>query len=168
MFEILKLANKSLEKRFLHEMAENRNKVLDNISSQYDSLVEHFVKLVVFKNTTNDFNEWSKTVADILDLCNRFLVKTKTGKLKSDEYLGNLFGIEDNFDLWDAENILTKFQRGIGKNYPKFEITDELINEFFTKYSELVKYFVPILSSDKSKTRRGEEFKEKVKEIINN
>ena len=166
MDNFLEFLNKGFEKKYLLEMADNRDRVIPRIKSQSDPLEEHIVKAFVYHNDKNNYNDYITTVANILNYCNGQVVKAKTSKLKSREYLNLLFGINSNFSITDARNRIWTFQMNKGKEYPPFERTDEMCRKFYNCYKEMATYFSDYLAKDKKGEDKMGEFKEKVNSFI--
>ena len=147
-------------------MADPRKKVLHYIDTKCDSVREHFLKAVIFKNTTHNLDGWETTLANILNYCNGLIVKSNNGKLKEVEYLEYLFGITDTFDLHDAEMMVKGFELDFVNKFPPFKRNDFLYQEVYDKYRELAHYFSKFLHTDSGKVDRMSEFKDKVVSII--
>ena len=156
-----------LQKKILKEMADPRKKVLHYVDTKCDSVREHFLKAIVFKDTMNNLDGWETTLANILNYCNGLLIKSNNGKLKEKEYFEYLFGITDTFDIHDAEMMVKGFELDFGGRFPPFKKSTSLYKEVYTKYKELSHYFSKFLHDDSGKVDRMHEFKEKVVDIIN-
>lgn len=163
---MLHLLSNSLQRKLLREMADPRRKVAIYIDSQSDAVREHFLKIIIFKNTTNNQNQWVNTLANIFNFCNGLRVKSKTNKLKVDEYREYLFGVTSSFDLQDASNMVYWFEITFGDKFPKFERTRELSQEVFMKYKALSDYFSMYFSKDNRNEDRLIEFRHSVSNII--
>lgn len=166
MSNFLEFLNKGFEKKFLSEMADNRDRVIPRVKSQSNPLEEHIVKAFVYHSDKNNYNDYITTIANILNYCNGQLVKARNSKLKSHEYLNFLFGINDSFSVVDARNRIWTFQMNKGKEYPPFERTDEMCKKFYSCYKEMANYFSDYIAKDRKGEDKMEEFKEKVNSFI--
>lgn len=157
---------KSLSK-YLREMAEPRNKIVSRIESQYESLIEHCIKAFIFKEDTENYNLYLDTIANILNYCNGQCAKTKSSKLKYNEYQELLFGIDNSYSVLDARNQIWTFQIQKGNKYPSFKRTDELNKKFHSFYKDLSYYFSNYMSKDKNIDKdKKSEFKKYIEELI--
>ena len=164
------ILSESLQKKILVEMAKSKNKVIYYLSEQHDPLVEHFLKVIIFKNTTNNLNQWVNTIANILNICNGFVVKSNNGKLSAKEYKKWVFGYDGKLDITIVENMVKWFKSKFGKAFPKFTITDGLIQDVFIKFEMISNYFSNYMSKDsgddENDSSRLTEFREKIIDIL--
>lgn len=165
---LLEAMSNGLQKKILKEMSDPRKIVMSDIASQRLPIREHVAKLVIFGNTTGDFNDWVNTLANIFNYINNMFVKSKTNKLKYREYLELAFGINETFDIDNASSILDYFDMKFSKKFPKYERTDELEKKMYNFYNIMAKYFSSYFSTCKEKKNRISEFEEKIKEFLEN
>lgn len=146
-------------------MAGNKNKTINTIQKHSESLIEHFIKMFLFGNSTNNLNDWSDTVANILDFCNTSKVKTSRGKLKYNTYLEELFCMNNTFEYGDARGFIYDFYIKHKKDFPNFTFNpsndNELVKKFYVCYKDFATYFSNIMATDKSGESRLNEFKNK-------
>ena len=114
--------------RQLNEMAFDRKSVIDKIKFKSQTILEHEIKCVVYQNTTRDLNHWIDEIAQNFHIINRYEAKTKSGKLKYEDYLENVFFCQGNTKR-DMECNLMDFENN--KDYPYFETNIDLINDLF-------------------------------------
>lgn len=162
---IIKSINNVIYNRFINEMAGNKNKTISTIQKHSESLIEHFIKMFLFGNSTNNLNDWSDTVANILDFCNTSKVKTSRGKLKYNTYLEELFGINNTFDFGDARGFLYDFYIKHKNDFLNFTFNPmkdiDMVKRFYNSYKEFATYFANIMATDKVGGSRLNEFKYK-------
>lgn len=165
---ILKLITESSERIILNEMSLPRERVIANLFSQTDTIIEHFLNILIFDNTTNDRHDWLRTIAETLDYYNRIEAKTKSIKLKKEDYRRFLFGINETFSLHDAHILIEGYEKKAKK---KFHVVDidyaSLVPEFYKKYHALTNYFSEYMEKCKdTETKRYDEFYVTVDKII--
>lgn len=135
-------------------MAFPRKKALQLISDLASSVDQHIIESVVYKDVlTNVSHHWISELAVWMCKVNR--VKCSS-KLKERDYISALFSTFGTTKE-DAELNLSAYYSRIcranyHKNYPDFEITDELIDSLFYAYKEMQRICLPILVSGEEKT----------------
>ena len=166
---ILRLITESSERIILNEMSLPRKRVIAKLFSQTDTVIDHFLNILVFDNTTNDRHDWLRTISETLDYCNRIEAKTKSMKLKKEDYRRYLFGINETFSLHDSSTLIEGYEKHAKDKFPSVDIDyDSLVPEFYKKYSILTNYFSEYTAKCKdTRTKRKDEFYETVNKIIN-
>ena len=122
----------------IDELATNRNVAIGRIESYSELIFEHLIKILVYGNMSNNLDHWITEISTWLTHISSMKIKTKTGKLKTQEYYDLLFGSigEDEHDI----TVMLKFMQTelcVKKSYPKFEITVELVNEVYAVLTNL-------------------------------
>lgn len=139
-----------LQKRILKEMASDLWKAKSIITAQQNTIKEHFIKMFLFDNATNDFNGWARTIANAIVTINNVTVKPKNKKLKFDDYLELAFGINNTFSESDAMVILSAFATKFSNKFEWYDwdsgFSKEQISGFFKKYKKLATTFSNYLS----------------------
>lgn len=120
------------------------------------------MKCVAYENSTNDLDHWIDEISTYLDIVNSLELKTKTGKLKKDDYLRNVFYAEAETKK-DVEVNLKLFK--LDKNYPDFEINSNLISKIFDVFNEIAENSSEIFC-DKNNTFEKEDFKNLIKDSL--
>ena len=127
--------------RKLDEMAFNRSVAIKRVESYADTLFEHLLKCAVFKDTTGNLKHWiNDEIAVYLADVNEIEVKTKKGKLNKVDYEKALLSdIGENSQ--DYKSTISSIRASWRKHdkYPFFQITDELVNNMFVMYNDIVK-----------------------------
>lgn len=164
---IVRYLEKSLERR-LQEMADPRGSALEDIANQRKPIREHFVKLIIYKNKTNDYEDWINTLANILNVINNTQIKTRSLKFKEQEYLKLVFGINNSFNEGDADTMIEWFDLDFSKKMPPHPPREQFVSDLYGKYKEFAHYFSHYLATCKTKGRRIEEFENKIREILEN
>ena len=165
---ILRLITESSERIILNEMSLPRERVIAKLFSQTDTVIDHFLNILVFDNTTNDRHDWLRTIAETLDYCNRIEAKTKSKKLKKEDYRRFLFGINETFSLHDTRILIEGYEKKAKKKFPVVNIDyASLAPEFYKKYLALTNYFSVYMEKCKdTEAKRYDEFYVTVDKII--
>lgn len=122
----------------IDELATNRNVAIGRIESYSELIFEHIVKILVYGDTSNNLDHWVTEISAWLTHISSMKIKTKTGKLKAQEYYNLLFGSigEDEHDI----TVMLKFMQTelcVKKSYPKFEVTVDLVNRSYKLLNNL-------------------------------
>ena len=122
----------------IDELATSRNVAIGRIESYSELIFEHIIKILVYGNTSNNLDHWIIEISTWLTHISSMKIKTKTGKLKAQEYYDLLFGSigEDEHDI----TVMLKFMQTelcVKKSYPKFEVTVDLVNKVYTVLTNL-------------------------------
>ncbi len=122
----------------IDEFATNRNIAIGRIESYSELIFEHLIKILVYGNTSNNLDHWITEISTWLTHISSMKIKTKTGKLKAQEYYDLLFGSigEDENDI----AVMLKFMQTelcVKKSYPKFEVTTNLVNRTYKLLTNL-------------------------------
>ena len=132
----------------LNEMASERSRVINRIGSYSQTLGDHVLKCVVYKDKLPQYLDgWKDEIAEYLWLSGDMLVKRQR-KLRPTEYQSYLFDEYAN-EFYDYRACLGHFlliSRKTG-NYPAFDITDSLVEEFMNIHQTLAKATLLMLSS---------------------
>ena len=129
-------------------MSMSRKTYIDNIYATAKILTDHIIKCVVYKNKTNSLNHWIHEISNFLSLPFRYTIKPNKGRLKYEEYEDEIFGYFGDESM-DCEGALILFQSTVGKNYPEFDITDEIVDSLYQTVSRLKEIVIPLLVSGK-------------------
>ena len=133
----------------IYGMAFPRKKALKLIADLADNVDQHVIESVVYKDIlTNTSHHWISELAVWMCKVNR--VKC-SAKLKEKDYIDALFS-SFGTTKEDAELNLSAYYsrtqiRDYYKDYPEFEITDELVNSLFVAYKEMKSVCLPVLVS---------------------
>ena len=132
-------------KKYIKAMAFSRSNVLDKAKSLANTLNSHVIKCVVYRNVSPEYiDHWVEEIGIYIYSVNK--LKSKTA-LKANDYRNSLFAdIGEDRDDAEANLMLFKLHNN---EYPDFDITDELITDLYTHYTQLVDAAVPVLASNK-------------------
>lgn len=116
----------------IKDMAMPLSKAKAILENQEDAFSEHFTKICIWKNETNDLNGWIRTLAIICSNVGGLEVKTKSGKLSKKDYINYFFDIINEWRDIDTEfsTILLAW----GKTNPDIIYYEEPSKEEFIKY----------------------------------
>ena len=134
-------------------MAFPRKKALKIISDLSDNIDEHIIETVVYGELMPDTkHHWISELAVWMCKVNR--VKCSSN-LKEKDYINALFSTFGTTKE-DAELNLSAYYSKVHRNsyfkdYPDFEITDELIDSLFYVYKDITQICLPILASSEEK-----------------
>lgn len=99
--------------RYIQARAVDKKRILKRMNTSSDTLIEHIVKVVLYRNyRPNDVDGWKKTCARILEKTSTY--NSKTIRLTRKDYYYNQFAAfpSDRTDakgvLWDVYEDLTK------------------------------------------------------------
>lgn len=130
-------------------MSQSRKVILNRLVALSDVINRHIIECVVYRETkASILHHWTHEVAVWLQRAN--VLKCKS-KMKARDYKDSLFGYfgtdgEDarinieNYQLWNARSMNPT-------PYPDFEITEDMVNNLFNVYQELMDTCIPILVS---------------------
>ena len=126
-------------------MANSRSVVLDRFVSLSRNISSHVVKCIAYGDSYSCLDHWIHEVASWIHAANATKCKSK---LKAADYVDTLFGYFGD-DRADAENELQWFQLSheYTHRYSQFEITDDLINQTYSVFQNIITACVPILTS---------------------
>ena len=123
-------------------MASERSYVIDKLQKLSSTLESHVLKLGIYDDNLNCKDHWIDEVANFLSIANDFTVKPKNKKLDKREYEKYLIGGLGDTRKDAFINIrMFKLSNNKDKEYPDFEITDEMIDRTFN-ISKLIADFV--------------------------
>ena len=156
----------------LEEMALPKDKVEKLCASLGEKICWHLIACGVYKNTLMCLSHWVEEIASWLDRINIKEVKTPSGRLKKRDYakiiyrdnIGeNLHDLEsaiadfrDDNCATDKDKELSKYNKYValsidGKDYPYFDITNDLI---LNTYS-MIEYFISKTTDILSRSGNG-------------
>ena len=99
--------------RYIQVMTVDKKRILKRMNTSSDTLIEHVVKVVLYRNyRPDDVNGWKKTCARILEKTSTY--NSRTIRLTRRDYYYNQFGAfpSDKTDakgvLWDVYDDLTR------------------------------------------------------------
>ena len=148
--ELLEQLKKEGIKVPAYEMTYDRNFVIGRVRSKGPSIGEHILKCVVYSEDIKLVYHWANEVADELEILDQYGLKPKGKKLKAAVYSELLkadFGesVKDmKVQLMEFRNTYTKTNSK--KQYPRFEITPELIVRLFRTYTNIINRASQLLS----------------------
>ncbi len=126
----------------INEMASPRDFVITKTKQQFDPLMEHILKCIVYKNNID--SDWVTTVGDICDYLNNFEVKTNSKRLRAEDYLSILKPLETTGDYLQMIKEF-RLNNKRTKKYPQFELKTsdaELLKEVYEEFiNEAIKQF---------------------------
>lgn len=135
-------------KKYIRAMSFTRSQALSKISSLSNTLNEHVMKCVIYQTILpNYMDHWTEEIGIYLYNVNK--IKSKT-KLKRADYIDSIFA-SFGTDMEDAEANLRLFKIH-NKEYPEFELTDDLIKRLFVTYDSMIELSVPIFVSNETKS----------------
>ena len=134
-----------LSHKSIFGMANSRSVVLDRFVSLSRNISNHVVKCVAYKDSYSCLDPWIHEISSWIHAANATKCKSK---LKATDYVNTLFGYFGD-DRADAENELQWFQLSseYSHRYSQFEITDELIDQTYSAFHNVITTCVPILTS---------------------
>lgn len=141
--EAFDFMEKKLKSKQLNEMAQPRKIVINELENQSPAFVEHFFKLYFYRNTTQDFNKWIKTLVNILYRKIYSLKVATKGNPKPNENL-----LEQHFLYYrvnepiDINLFLTDFYQ---KGFPELELGNYELFEAFEFYKTFCEKLKKIL-----------------------
>jgi len=135
------------------EMPRMRKNSIEKLPNFNDPLVEDIIKIVVYKNTTNDMPHWiSRTGLWLSNVNNVKFDGNK--KFKSSVYIEKVFDNAFGNSVSDAKNEIIHFQvkNASGrtwdrKQYPEFELTQDIVDTVYKIFCEFTDYFPKIFST---------------------
>lgn len=134
-----------------NEFAFNRKIAKDKVSNWSKPILEHILKCTVYKNTTNNLNHWiEEELAEYFEAISDYEVKTSSGKLKLHDYR-NLAFFDSGTTVADMKCNLRDFKihnKKTGK-YPDFNLTNELAEELFEKFTNVAIQVSEMLAENK-------------------
>ena len=159
---IIRNVNNWFNNVFLTEMAYSRSDVLPKVDRYTDAVKEHIMKCIAYGDSTNDYSHWINEISNFLSIINDFKVKTKSGKLKYDDYLENGF-YNHGSDIRDMNVGLRDFS--YNKKYSHFEVTDEMTRKMYNVYTKVAEDCSAIFA-DKNNTFKAADFRNLVLDIF--
>lgn len=139
----------------IYAMSMDRSRALKRIDGFSEVLPEHIIKCVVYGNTTNDLHHWvCHEICGYLGIVNEITVRPNDKKLKASDYASSLFGFMG--DAWnDAYVALGTYalENERSKQYPAFEVTDELVDRVFFAFQSIITDTVPIFTTKNNMKR---------------
>lgn len=127
-----------------------RKDAIAKMASLSNNINEHIIECVVYRELRyNTISHWVDELAAWMARANKIKCNSK---LKKRDYLENLFGSLGN-DIIDADVNLDEYRRKNrslpeNKQYPDFEITEQLIHDTYMAYQSVIECSLPILMSD--------------------
>lgn len=158
----IKNANNWFNNIFLTEMARPKKEVIKKISAFSDSIMEHIIKCVVYKNSTNNFLHWVNEISNFLSIINDYETKSMSGKLRYNEYLNTVFYKQGNSEL-DMKQNLRVFS--LNKNYPSFKIDNKLVKQLWNIFRSIAEK-CSVIFSDKNNSFDENKFKDLILDIF--
>ena len=135
------------------EMPRKRKNSLDKLSNFNDPLVEDIIKIVVYRDTTNNMTHWVNQTGLWLSNINNIKFDGDK-KFKPHVYVEKVFDKAFGNSKSDAENEIVYFQvkNASGKTwdrkqYPEFELTQCMVDEVYRIFQEFTDYFPKIFST---------------------
>lgn len=129
-------------------MSIERKDAIKNLRSLSSEFANHIIEYVVYRDTLSDtLDHWAKEIGHWLFVANTLTCKSK---LKQKDYDEGLFYYIGNTRA-DAESAVGLYWAWNRKHreYPDFEITDEINEKVFQVFSEIKMTALPILTSNK-------------------
>ena len=136
----------------LNEMALDLKQCKKVLERKVPTYINHLIKCVVFKNTTNNLNHWVDEIATHFNEINGLILKGSNKKPSEDMYYDHFFtaagDVEDDYRIH-----LRYFKNTYGEDYPPFEITDNLLSELYLAVMDFANYFSPIMAQKNNYTK---------------
>ena len=129
-------------------MAVDRPKAEKILKKNAETLQRHILKCVVYEDSTGNLKHWVEDeISEYLSIANDVVLKPDSKKCKPKFYEETLFSFIGDAEI-DAKTDLRLFLQDVlkTKEYPTFEITNDLIHRLYVVYQTFVNTFVPILS----------------------
>lgn len=135
-------------------MSFSRKEAIDKMKAFSPRINEHVVEGVVYKELRGlTLHHWANEIATPLCRINKMKCDSK---IKESDIRKNLFGsfgtclddAEINLAVYQAKNL----ELPIAKQYPDFEITDDLIMKLFKVYQSILDISISILLSKEVKS----------------
>ena len=144
--------------RFVHGsesimcMAYERPKALALLRKNDDTLSEHIIKCIVYDDSTGNYSHWVEDeICDYIYKANNITVKPKNKKPKKEDYISTLFASFGDSKNDAATNLgmflIDNRNHRLDKQYPTFEITDELVSQLYNAYQNIISATIPILTT---------------------
>lgn len=155
-------------KLVLKDMSKPLSEAKSFLMKHKNSFAEHFTKIVVFKNTTNDLDGWISTLSIICDTVGNITVTPKAKKLKEQDYRNIFFSsIESSTDIrLEYNDIILEWSK---KNKKLIDINKPSKEEFelyFKMYNELKEELISLFT--KKEEYDDNYYKEKLVNFFNN
>ena len=137
--------------KILTEMAYDRNKAIREIKYLADTVGDHLLKCVVYKDSLSCLEDWKEEIAGYLEDAGQITVK-KQGKLKPSDYQLYLFG-EYADEYSDYKVCIGSFHAYYvvrKERYPKFSLVEdspEFAKSLMSIHKALADKALPMLSS---------------------
>ncbi len=144
------------------DMAKELSKAKKDIISQTEPFAEHYLKCVLYKNSTNDFNAWLNTLLNILIYVNNIEVKPDSRKLSSEWLNENFFKGELN-SINDIKAFMAKFNLDGFKDISN-EVNDRILNDILLEYNSMSHELLKIISIENNANKAT--FKEIIERFI--
>lgn len=167
-FKIWKYLDKLSDEELL-EMASPKKDLEAECDKQTETIFKHILLMGIYQSSLHAEEHWANEIATSLQGINRLTTKgTKSGKLKKDYYVLNVF-LHYGDEVRDIESRIHSFrhdfckpktysdnpyiridQESPNKKYPYFEITNEMIIRTFKFYTSLAERASEVLSTKNS------------------
>ena len=135
--------------KIINEMSVNRNSAINDLNKISEIMRTHIIKIIVYKNTTNDYKGWCDEVANYLFTASDIRLKPKNRKLKEKDYEEHLFS-SFGTTLSDTRLALlaTLSHLENKKGFYHVKYSDELLKEVFKVLTDFMNTFLKIISKN--------------------
>lgn len=131
-------------------MSTERKRAISRMNGNSDKLASHLIKCVIYDDSLSCLNHWISEICEYLAIANDFRIKPAGKKLKPNDYMDSIFSAFGD-DIVDASINARQFRLDNDHKmdpYPDFEVTDRLVICIFETFQNIIKNFIPILTSN--------------------
>lgn len=135
--------------KLINEWAFKLDLLIPKVARLNETVTEHIIRCVVYKNTTGDLKHWVyDELGDYFETVSHYDARTVRTKLKLSKYKELLFDNNGN-NTNDTKGLLKDFRNNFVEKqhrYPDFEITEELVELFYKVRCEIRDTVCPIFT----------------------
>lgn len=148
-YQMLKRFNETLNEETLLEMADTMNGIQQRLDSTWTTIVEHLLKVFVYKNqiTDGELAFWYKEIRGKLFSLPKLKGKSSNnGRLEAERIFDRSFNVwEDNL-----EESIPRRLKELRREYPNLNTPDSLNIQEFNKFYDIVRDYYTWLSQQLS------------------
>ncbi len=141
-----------IHKYSIFAMANDRSYVEQKIRQLEDRIIQHIVKIGLYRNSTGDMHHWLSEISAFLYACNTYKVKPKGKKLKRSRYDDLLFPSWGEGNIEDMQAAVSYFLADNYGKYPDVEINDDTLYQVLKVYDVVRDYSLDLLPTMNNKT----------------
>lgn len=137
--------------KFFSEMSSNRKEAIDDIKSKSPTVLDHFIKIVVYGSSNIDYKHWIGEIAEVLEDVSSIYLKPRKTKLYEKDYYEFLFKklcdsrneAEYRVDKWISTHVIRR------KDYPYAKYDKRMASNLYKIYSELSHKLCSMIENEK-------------------